>query len=138
MYVMAVGVWWWRGPGLAAHPPMAIIFVAACGAVLLLPAGILLLTGLDLRRDARRAAILRLHGQRARATIQSMRSTGTRNNGIPRYRLVLQVEPDGQAPYRVTTELLLEESVAAGISERGVISVLVDPNDRSNLLVGAP
>ncbi len=77
-------------------------------------------------------------GVEARATVDSMRETGTQLGGGHQIEFELTVHPTGGEDYAVSTEQSMHEQTLQGIAEGGEVVVKVDPDDARSLLVWGP
>jgi hypothetical protein len=78
-------------------------------------------------------------GVDARATVNSMRETGTQLGGGHQIEFELTVHPaGGGADYAVSTEQSMHDVTLQGIAEGGEVTVKVDPEDPQSLLVWGP
>jgi hypothetical protein len=90
--------------------------------------------GLKARKEAEKAAHLRLHGLRATGRVQDVTPTGTTVNGVPEALLRLLVEIPGTAPYQATVKMLLPPAQLATLPGSAV-PVRVDPQNPSDLVL---
>lgn len=75
----------------------------------------------------------------ARATVNSMRETGTQLGGGHQIDFELTVHPaGGGADYQVSTSQSMHDATLQGIAEGGDVVVKVDPEDPQSLLVWGP
>jgi hypothetical protein len=74
-------------------------------------------------------------GVEARATVNSMRETGTQLGGGHQIEFELTVHPGEGDNYRVSTEQSMHDVTLQGIAEGGEVVVKVDPSDPQSLLV---
>jgi hypothetical protein len=78
-------------------------------------------------------------GVETRATVVSMKETGTQLGGGHQMEFELTVHPaGGGADYSVSTEQSMHDATLQGINEGGEIIVKVDPDDPQSLLVWGP
>lgn len=77
-------------------------------------------------------------GVEARATVNSMRETGTQLGGGHQIQFELTVHPASGEDYTVSTEQSLHDATLQGIAEGGQAVVKVDPQDPQSLLVWGP
>jgi len=78
-------------------------------------------------------------GVDTRATVNSMRETGTQLGGGHQIEFELTVHPaGGGADYAVSTEQSMHDVTLQGIAEGGEVTVKVDPEDPQSLLVWGP
>jgi hypothetical protein len=86
---------------------------------------------------AERDKIMRINesGVEARATVNSMRETGTQLGGGHQIEFELTVHPSTGEDYSVSTEQSLHDVTLQGIVEGGQVVVKIDPNDPQSLLV---
>ena len=85
-----------------------------------------------------RDKIMRINeaGVEARATVVSMRETGTQFGGGHQIEFELTVHPaDGGTDYSVSTEQSMHDATLQGIVEGGDVTVKVDPDDPQSLMV---
>jgi hypothetical protein len=84
-----------------------------------------------------RDKIMRINesGVEARATVDSMRETGTQLGGGHQIEFELTVHPAGGDDYQVSTEQSMHDVTLQGIVEGGEVVVKVDPDDPQSLLV---
>jgi len=74
-------------------------------------------------------------GVEARATVNSMRETGTQLGGGHQIEFELTVRQAGGEDYAVSTEQSMHDKTLQGIAEGGDVVVKVDPDDPHSLLV---
>jgi hypothetical protein len=87
---------------------------------------------------AERDKIMRVNqsGVEARATVDSMRETGTQLGGGHQIEFELTVHPaGGGADYHVSTSQSMHDATLQGIAQGGEVTVKVDPEDPQSLLV---
>jgi hypothetical protein len=86
---------------------------------------------------ADRDKIMRINqsGVEARATVDSMRETGTQLGGGHQISFELTVHPAAGEDYPVSTEQSMHDTSLQGIAEGGEVVVKVDPDDPQSLLV---
>jgi hypothetical protein len=84
-----------------------------------------------------RDKIMRLNesGVEARATVNSMRETGTQLGGGHQIEFELTVHPSGGGDYQVSTQQSMHGVTLQGIVQGGDVVVKVDPDDPQSLLV---
>ena len=84
-----------------------------------------------------RDKIMRINesGVEARATVNSMKETGTQLGGGHQIEFELTVHPSGGEDYPVSTEQSLHDVTLQGIVQGGEVVVKIDPNDPQSLLV---
>jgi hypothetical protein len=85
-----------------------------------------------------RDKIMRINesGVDARATVVSMRETGTQLGGGHQIEFELTVHPSGGgADYPISTEQSMHDATLQGIVQGGDVVVKVDPDDPQSLLV---
>jgi len=84
-----------------------------------------------------RDKIMRINesGVEARATVDSMRETGTQLGGGHQIEFELTVHPNAGEDYHVSTEQSLHDVTLQGIVEGGEVTVKIDPEDPQSLLV---
>src|ERR687888_590964 len=74
-------------------------------------------------------------GVEARATVDSMRETGSQLGGGRQIEFDLTVHPSGGGDdYKVHTEQSMHDATLEGIAEGGEVVVKVDPEDPQSLL----
>jgi len=74
-------------------------------------------------------------GVDARATVNSMRETGTQLGGGHQIDFELTVHPSGGEDYSVSTSQSMHDATLEGIAEGGDVTVKVDPDDPQSLMV---
>ncbi len=86
---------------------------------------------------AERDKVMRINqsGVEARATVDSMRETGTQLGGGHQIEFELTVHPAGDDDYSVSTEQSMHEATLQGVAEGREVIVKVDPDDPQSLLV---
>jgi hypothetical protein len=77
-------------------------------------------------------------GVEARATVNSMRESGTQLGGGHQIEFELTVHPASGEDYRVSTSQSMHDATLQGIAEGGDVVVKVDPEDPQSLLVWGP
>ena len=84
-----------------------------------------------------RDKIMRINesGVEARATVVSMRETGTQLGGGHQIEFELAVHPSDGEDYPVSTEQSMHDVTLQGIAEGGEVIVKVDPDDPQSVLV---
>jgi len=84
-----------------------------------------------------RDKIMRINesGVEARATVDSMRETGTQLGGGHQIEFELTVHPSSGDDYGVSTEQSMHDVTLEGIVQGGDVIVKVDPGDPQSLLV---
>jgi hypothetical protein len=84
-----------------------------------------------------RDKIMRINesGVEARATVNSMRETGTQLGGGHQIEFELTVHPTSGDDYAVSTEQSMHDVTLQGIVEGGDVIVKVDPGDPQSLMV---
>ena len=89
---------------------------------------------------AERDKITRINeaGVEARATVNSMRETGTQLGGGHQIQFELTVHPASGEDYAVSMEQSMHDATLQGISEGGDVVVKVDPEDPQSLMVWGP
>lgn len=93
-----------------------------------------LLIGLVMRKNAQRAAWLRVHGLSASGQVQNVRVTGLTINDVPQVELTLLVRLAGRAPYQARAKTLMHGGLA-GIGEGGSVALRVDPRNPAEVLL---
>ena len=86
---------------------------------------------------AERDKITRINqsGIQARATVDSMRETGTQLGGGHQIEFELTVHPSDGDDYHVSTEQSMHAVTLEGIAQGGEVVVKIDPEDPQSLLV---
>ena len=74
-------------------------------------------------------------GVEARATVDSMRETGTQLGGGHQIEFELTVHPSSGDDYPVSTQQSMHDVTLQGIVQGGEVVVKVDPSDPQSLLV---
>ena len=84
-----------------------------------------------------RDKIMRINesGVEARATVNSMRETGTQLGGGHQIEFELTVHPSSGDDYAVSTEQSMHDVTLEGIAQGGDVVVKIDPSDPQSLLV---
>ena len=84
-----------------------------------------------------RDKIMRINesGVEARATVDSMRETGTQLGGGHQIEFELTVHPSSGDDYAVSTEQSMHDVTLEGIAQGGDVIVKVDPGDPQSLMV---
>ena len=77
-------------------------------------------------------------GVGTRATVNSMRETGTQLGGGHQIEFELTVHPASGADYQVSTSQSMHDVTLQGIAEGGDVTVKVDPEDPQSLMVWGP
>lgn len=86
-------------------------------------------------RASRQALRLRMHGLQATGQIVSVEGTGTRINNVPQMRVTVLVQLPNQAPYQAATKMLLHPHMASQLAPGSAVSLRVDPDDGSKILI---
>ena len=87
---------------------------------------------------AERDKIMKINqsGVEARATVNSMRETGTQLGGGHQMDFDLTVHPaDGGADYTASVSQSMHDASLQGIAEGGDVTVKVDPDDPQSIMV---
>jgi hypothetical protein len=86
---------------------------------------------------SQRDKIMRINkvGVETRATVDSMQETGTQLGGGHKMEFDLTVHPDGGEDYAAHVSQALHDATLQGIAEGGIVTVKVDPEDPSSMLV---
>jgi hypothetical protein len=86
---------------------------------------------------AERDKIMRINerGVEGRATVVSMRETGTQLGGGHQIEFQLTVHPSSGEDYAVSTEQSMHDVTLQGIAEGGQVVVKIDPDDPQSLMV---
>ncbi len=100
-----------------------IVFIVVVG-------GAALLWGPEMMRY-RQEDQIRENGIEAKATVLNIIDTGSRSNHDPVCRVILSVEPPGEAAFRSETEMVLSPVDLTTFKKGSVIRVKFDPKDRS-------
>jgi hypothetical protein len=88
-------------------------------------------------REARRSRILTSGGEKAKATILEVRSTGvTVNEVYPQIELLLEIHPENADSYQVKNTCLIDQVDIPSFQPGDTITVVVDPKDRTQVAVG--
>jgi hypothetical protein len=89
---------------------------------------------------AERDKITRINqsGVEARATVDSMRETGTQLGGGHQIEFELTVHPASGEDYRVSMEQSMHDASLQGIAQGGEVVVKIDPEDPQSLMVWGP
>lgn len=97
--------------------------------------GIFTAVGHALRKSAKRARRLRLHGIRGTARVLSLRPTGMSVNDVPQMELALRVQLPDTAPFETKTSLLLPPHLAARFASGITVAVRADPDDHREVIL---
>jgi hypothetical protein len=84
-------------------------------------------------RDLERA--LAETGVPTEAMILEARDTGGRLNEVPKLAFVLEVRPEGRAPYKATAVKYISILLLHKCQPGSAVKVLVDPNDQSRVAI---
>jgi hypothetical protein len=88
--------------------------------------------GIPIYRAGARAKRLALTGERAKAQVLSAGPTGLSINNVPQFAFTLLVQrPGAGAPYQAKAKML----GASHIHQGATVSVLVDPQDPSSVIL---
>ena|SRR6266542_3870681 len=74
-------------------------------------------------------------GVEARATVNSMKETGTQLGGGHQIDFELTVHPASGEDYTVSTSQSMHDATLQGVAEGGDVTVKVDPDDPQSLMV---
>lgn len=111
--------------GPLSYPRAAIIFIA-----LVVPVAVFMY--LDIRTPPWKKAVL-AGGQRARGVVRKIESTGTAKNNVYYLRLILEVQPHGQAPFEAKFEL--PEFRVSQLSPGDKLHVKYDPQNKRHIAI---
>lgn len=114
--------------------PTAVVVIVAVAVGIVLVVTVLFF--LSLRKDAiemARARALIAAGEPARAKILRMWDTGTTLNDDPKIKFVLEVYPDGRAPYRVEIKCYVSHLRLAQVQPGNEVAVSIDPEDETRI-----
>ena len=111
-----------------------------CGIALttLLPMGLIFGgIGHAMGKAAARAERLRVHGIVGTGQVLGAQPTGMSINNVPQMAIRLQILLHGRPPYEATTKMLMSASVAHALIPGTSVSVRVDPDKLSDVLIEA-
>jgi hypothetical protein len=111
-----------------------------CGIALttLLPMGLIFGgIGFAMGKAAARAERLRVHGIVGTGQVLGAQPTGMSINNVPQMAIRLQILLQGRAPYEATTKMLMSAGVAHALTPGASVSVRVDPDKLSDVLIEA-
>lgn len=106
--------------------------------VTLLPMGLIFGgIGYTMGKAAARAERLRVHGILATGQVLGAQTTGMSINNVPQMAIRLQILLQGRPPYEATTKMLMSAGVAHALVPGTSVSVRVDPDKLSDVLIEA-
>jgi hypothetical protein len=108
------------GIALVTLGPMALIF-----------GGI----GFAMRKAAKKAEYLRVHGVSAQGRVMGHQPTGMTINGVPQVAIQLQVDVPGRGPVQAVVKMLLNPMSMHALMPGAMVPVRVDPNDPSSCMI---
>ena len=104
--------------------------------VTLLPMGLIFGgIGLAMRKAAKKAEYLRVHGVSAQARVMGHQGTGMRINGVPQVAIQLQVDVPGRGPVPAVVKMLLDPMSMHALMPGAMVPVRVDPNDPTSVMI---
>jgi hypothetical protein len=89
--------------------------------------------GFAMRKAAKRAERLRLHGLRGTGQVMGVSPTGLSINNVPQYAVTMMVQLDGRAPYQATSKILIANP--AQLVQGSRVALRVDPQNASDVLI---
>lgn len=111
-----------------------------CGIALttLLPMGLIFGgIGYTLGKAAARAERLRVHGIMGTGQVLGAQPTGMSINNVPQMAIRLQILLQGRPPYEATTKMLMSAGFAHALTPGASVTVRVDPDQLSDVLIEA-
>jgi hypothetical protein len=108
-----------------------LIGVVLIGTILLI---VFLTTGLSFLKR-RKESRIRATGVEAEAVLVQIIDTGSTSNHKPICRLILDVKPIGEAPFRAEVKMALSPVFLSKYPEGSTLLVKFDPQDRSEVVV---
>jgi len=105
--------------------------LGSMGGTFLLMGGIFGGIGLVMRKNAQRAAWLRVNGVSAMGQIQGMAPTGLSINNVPQMQYTFLITLPGRPPYQATTKALMGGLRMTG----GSVPLRVNPNNPSEFII---
>lgn len=86
----------------------------------------------SLRKKKKKAETLKASGKSGEATVLQLEDTGTRVNGNPRVKIIMEVRIPGYEPYQVEKIVNIPLVRASQIQVGSIVSVLADPTQPAN------
>jgi hypothetical protein len=118
--------------------PSGAAFGCGIALVTLLPMGLIFGgIGYAMGKAAARAERLRVHGIVGTGQILGAQPTGMSINNVPQMAIRLQILLQGRPPYEATTKMLMSAGVAHALVPGASVSVRVDPDKLSDVLIEA-
>lgn len=96
---------------------------------------VFMILGLAFVLSGRKAHRLRTTGVEASGQVVGLEPTNVRVNGVPQYRVTLNVQMPQRAPYQAATKVLLNPMTAMQLVPGAVVPLRVDPNDPNQILI---
>jgi LSD1 subclass zinc finger protein len=101
-------------------------------------AGVVMLSiGLPLRKAAKRAERLRLHGKRAQGQVLAVQPTGVSINNVPQFLIQVMVQLEGVAPYPANIKMLLNPASLSQLAPGAALPLRVDPASPQDVIIEA-
>ena len=118
--------------------PSGAAFGGGIALVTLLPMGLIFGgIGYAMGKAAARAERLRVHGIVGTGQVMGAQPTGMAINNVPQMAIRLQILLPGRPPYEATTKMLMSAGVAHALVPGTSVSVRVDPEKLSDVLIEA-
>ncbi len=108
------------GIALLTLGPMALIF-----------GGI----GFAMRKAAKKAEYLRVHGVSAQGRVMGHQPTGMRINGVPQVAIQIQVDVPGRGPVQSVVKMLLNPMSMHALMPGAMVPVRFDPKDPTSCMI---
>lgn len=86
----------------------------------------------SLRKNKKKAEVLKATGQHGEAQVLQLEDTGVRINDNPRVNLLLEVHIPGYPPYQVHKTVTIPMIRASQVKVGAVVPVLADPSQPDN------
>jgi hypothetical protein len=86
----------------------------------------------SLKKNKKKAEVLKATGHQGEATVLKLEDTGSRINDNPRVNLLLEVRIHGYPPYQVRKTVTIPTVRASQIQVGSVVTVLADPTQPTN------
>jgi hypothetical protein len=86
----------------------------------------------NIRKNKKKAEVLKATGQQGEATVLQLDDTGIRVNDNPRVKVLLEVRIPGYSPYQVQKTVTIPLVRASQIQVGSIVTVLADPTHPTN------
>jgi hypothetical protein len=118
--------------------PSGAAFGCGIALVTLLPMGLIFGgIGYAMGKAAAKAERLQAHGIVGTGQVLGAQPTGMAINHVPQMAIRLQIALPGRPPYEATTKMLMSANVAHALVPGAMVSVRVDPDQPSDVLIEA-